>query len=145
MVLYAAYRYLPLANAALFSVASVCLSVRLSVCLPACTAVSFESLDLESSCWYTGTSCSKYLRQVRTSWLSVKIKATEAKKRVCVSRSRNRGWSHFDCLKTIFESCVNQLGEVNITRSFAIAKRTARRSCLVDLVHCQHCFLRHLG
>ena len=31
------------------------------------------------------------------------------------------------------------------TRSFAIAKRTARRSCLVDLVHCQHCFLRHMG
>jgi len=32
-----------------------------------------------------------------------------------------------------------------LTRSFAIAKRTARRSCLVDLVHCQHCFLRHMG
>jgi len=31
------------------------------------------------------------------------------------------------------------------TRSFAMAKRTARRSCLVDLVHCQHCFLRHMG
>ena len=26
-------------------------------------------------------------------------------------------------------------------RSFAIANRTAHRSCLVDLVHCQHCFL----
>ena len=26
-----------------------------------------------------------------------------------------------------------------------IAKRTAHRSCLVDLVHCQHCFLRHMG
>ena len=32
-----------------------------------------------------------------------------------------------------------------ITRSFAITKRTARRSCLVDLLHCQHCFLRHMG
>ena len=31
------------------------------------------------------------------------------------------------------------------TRSFAIAKRTACRLCLVDLVHCQHCFLRHMG
>ena len=31
------------------------------------------------------------------------------------------------------------------TRSFAFAKRTACRSCLVDLVHCQHCFLRHNG
>ena len=31
------------------------------------------------------------------------------------------------------------------TRSFAIAKRTARRSSLVDLVHCQHCFLRHMA
>ena len=28
-----------------------------------------------------------------------------------------------------------------ITRSYAITKRTARRSCLVDLLHCQHCFL----
>ena len=35
--------------------------------------------------------------------------------------------------------------EQTATRSFAIAKRTARRSCLVDLVHCQHCFLRHMG
>ena len=33
----------------------------------------------------------------------------------------------------------------NKTRSFAITKRTARRSCSVDLVHCQHCFLRHMG
>ena len=33
----------------------------------------------------------------------------------------------------------------NKTRTFAIAKRTARRSCIVDLVQCQHCFLRHMG
>ena len=32
-----------------------------------------------------------------------------------------------------------------VTRSFAIPKRTARRSCLVDLLHCQHCILRHMG
>ena len=32
---------------------------------------------------------------------------------------------------------------VTKTRSFAIAKRTAHQSCLVDLVHCKHCFLRH--
>ena len=31
------------------------------------------------------------------------------------------------------------------TRSFAIAKTTARRSCIVHLVQCQHCFLRHIG
>ena len=40
---------------------------------------------------------------------------------------------------------INQLIIGLLTRSFAIIKRTARRSCLVDLVHCQHCFLRHIG
>ena len=31
-----------------------------------------------------------------------------------------------------------------VTRSFGMANRTARRSCLLYLVHCQHCFLRHM-
>ena len=41
---------------------------------------------------------------------------------------------------------VRGAGEGNVmpTRSIVITKRTARRSCLVDLLHCQHCFLRHM-
>jgi len=45
----------------------------------------------------------------------------------------DRQWPSDDCIR-----CRDRT-----TRSFAIAKRTARQSCLVDLVHCQHCFLRH--
>ena len=51
--------------------------------------------------------------------------------------------NHFISRYELMKDCVSPIN--NKQETFAIAKRTARRSCIVDLVQCQHCFLRHMG
>ena len=53
-------------------------------------------------------------------------------------------WVCDDCSCEFYLMCRISLYYVRNQEALP-SQRTARRSCLVDLVHCQHCFLRHMG
>ena len=75
----------PFSPVSIFLSLSLCLRVCVCVCVCAYNALICESLDLDSSFWYAGTS-SASRGQVACQGHRVKVKVIGAKKGVCVSQ-----------------------------------------------------------